>query len=228
MLALSAGPGAATRPQERASSPAGRGHFSSLSSLAAAQARPSVPRRGACPSSIEAQVERLEKAGCEPVFSEHQSGGKRDRKELERALDFVRKGDVLVVCKIDRLSRSLIDLLNILEQLKEKGAGFESLGDNIETHSAAGKMMLNMLGAFAQFERELIRERVMRGLDHARANGRVGGSKPMLDEARRIFSQTIVEGENALPVVLHADNYQANLFTSSQSSCVKVPTFVSG
>jgi DNA invertase Pin-like site-specific DNA recombinase len=131
-------------------------------------------------ASIEVQEEWLKKAGCERIFSEHESGGKRDRKELKRAVDFVREGDVLVVTKLDRLSRSLIDLLTTLEKLKEKGAGFESLSERIETHTPAGKMMLNMLGSFAEFERELIRERVKSGLAHARRNGRVGGSKPLL------------------------------------------------
>src|SRR5260370_31559092 len=113
--------------------------------------------------SIDAQEDQLKKAGCEFIYTDkNQSGGKRDRPELDKALSFIRKDDVLVVCKLDRLSRSLIDLLNILKILEDRGAKFRSLGEAIETESAGGRMMMNMLGCFAQFERELIRERVMR------------------------------------------------------------------
>ena len=146
------------------------------------------------PKSIEAQIDQLQKAGAEYIYKDvKQSGGKRDRPELNRALEYIRKDDVLVVCKLDRLSRSLIDLLNILKILNDKGAKFRSLGEAIETESAAGRMMMSMLGCFAQFEREIIRERVMRGLDHARANGRIGGGQYKLDEEERALAIQMIE-----------------------------------
>ena len=129
-------------------------------------------------ASIEAQQAQLKKAGCEIVYKdENESGGKRNRPQLNKALEHIRKGDVLVVCKLDRLSRSMIDLLTILKQIDEAGATFRSLGEAIETESAAGRMMMQMLGCFAQFEREIIVERINRGLAHARANGKIGGGR---------------------------------------------------
>jgi DNA invertase Pin-like site-specific DNA recombinase len=146
------------------------------------------------PKSIEAQEDSLRKAGCEYVYKDvKQSGGKRERPELNRCLEYIRKCDTLVVTKLDRLSRSLIDLLTILEKLKERQADFESLGEKIETSSPAGRMMLNMLGAFAQFEREIIRERVMRGLEHAKANGRVGGGQFQLDDDEQALAIQMIE-----------------------------------
>ena len=101
-------------------------------------------------ASIEAQEAQLKKAGCEIVYKdENESGGKRNRPQLNKALEHIRKGDVLVVCKLDRLSRSMIDLLTILKQIDEAGATFRSLGEAIETESAAGRMMMQMLGCFA-------------------------------------------------------------------------------
>jgi DNA invertase Pin-like site-specific DNA recombinase len=129
-------------------------------------------------ASIEAQEAQLKKAGCEIVYKdENESGGKRNRPQLNKALEHIRKGDVLVVCKLDRLSRSMIDLLTILKQIDEAGATFRSLGEAVETESAAGRMMMQMLGCFAQFEREIIVERINRGLAHARANGKIGGGR---------------------------------------------------
>ncbi len=135
-------------------------------------------------ASIEAQEAQFKKAGCEIVYKdENESGGKRNRPQLNKTLEHIRKGDVLVVCKLDRLSRSMIDLLTILKQIDEAGAAFRSLGEAIETQSAAGRMMMQMLGCFAQFEREIIVERINRGLAHARANGKIGGGRYKLSPA---------------------------------------------
>jgi DNA invertase Pin-like site-specific DNA recombinase len=142
--------------------------------------------------STEAQILQLQKAGCEMIYQENESGGKRERKELNKALDHIRRGDVLIVCKLDRLSRSLVDLLGILKKIEDAGAEFRSLGESIETQSPAGKMMMHMLGAFAEFERDIIRERVKKGLKHARDNGRIGGGRYKLSpeeqqEAKRLI-----------------------------------------
>jgi DNA invertase Pin-like site-specific DNA recombinase len=126
------------------------------------------------------QIGALEAAGCERVFQEKASGGRWDRPELHRLFDHLRKGDVLVVWKLDRLSRSLKDLLLILEKLKGAGADFQSLTEAIDTATPAGRMMMQIVGSFAEFERAMLRERTRTGLDAARQEGRVGGRRPKL------------------------------------------------
>jgi DNA invertase Pin-like site-specific DNA recombinase len=127
-----------------------------------------------------AQVAALKAAGCERIFREKASGGRWDRPELHRLLDHLRKGDVLVVWKLDRLSRSLRDVLTIMERLGEGRAGFRSLTEAIDTTTPAGRMMMQMVGAFAEFERAMLRERTKAGLDSARREGRIGGRRPKL------------------------------------------------
>ncbi|MGO9061532.1 MAG: recombinase family protein [Candidatus Binataceae bacterium] len=127
-----------------------------------------------------AQAAALKAAGCERIFRENASGGRWDRPELHRLLDQLRKGDVLVVWKLDRLSRSLRDVLTIMERLSEVKAGFRSLTEAIDTTIPAGRMMMQMLGAFAEFERAMLRERTRAGLEVARRDGRVGGRRPKL------------------------------------------------
>jgi DNA invertase Pin-like site-specific DNA recombinase len=107
-------------------------------------------------------------AGCERIFRDKASGGRWDRPELHRLLDQLRKGDVLVVWKLDRLSRSLRDVLIIMERLAEAKAGFRSLTEAIYTTTPAGRMMMQMVGAFAEFERSMPRERTKAGLDATR------------------------------------------------------------
>jgi DNA invertase Pin-like site-specific DNA recombinase len=126
------------------------------------------------------QIAALEAAGCERVFQEKASGGRWDRPELHRLLDHLRQGDVLVVWKLDRLSRSLKDLLLILEKIKGAGADFQSLTEAIDTGTPAGRMMMQIVGSFAEFERAMLRERTRTGLDAARQEGRIGGRRPKL------------------------------------------------
>lgn len=122
------------------------------------------------------QSEALRAAGCSVVHEEQASGASRSRPVLGRVLDSIRKGDTLVVVRIDRLARSLSHLLQLLEQLEAKGAYFRSLQDPIDTASPQGKFTLQVLGAAAEFERALIRERTRAGLASARAKGRIGGN----------------------------------------------------
>ncbi len=127
-----------------------------------------------------AQVAALKAAGCERIYREKASGGRWNRPELHRLLDQLRKGDVLVVWKLDRLSRSLRDVLTIMERLGEARVGFRSLTEAIDTTTSAGRMMMQMVGAFAEFERAMLRERTKVGLESARQDGRVGGRRPKL------------------------------------------------
>jgi len=140
------------------------------------------------------QVAALKAAGCERIYREKASGGRWDRPELHRLLDQLRKGDVLVVWKLDRLSRSLRDVLTIMERLGDSGAGFRSLTEAIDTTTPAGRMMMQMVGAFAEFERAMLRERTKAGLDSARREGRIGGRRPKLSpqqqsEIRKMVSK---------------------------------------
>ena len=131
------------------------------------------------------QVRALKGAGCRRLFEEAASGGRWDRPELHRLLDQLREGDVVVVWKLDRLSRSLKDVLHIMERIAAAGAGFRSLTEAIDTTTPAGRMMMQMVAAFAEFERAMIRERSSAGLAAARAEGRVGGRRKKLDAAKR-------------------------------------------
>jgi len=126
--------------------------------------------------TAEAQVQALRAAGCATVFRDVASGAQRARPQLAKALETVGRGDVLVTARLDRLARSLSHLLQIVEALEAKGAGFRSLGDPIDTTSAQGRLTLQILGAVAEFERQLIRERTRAGLAQARAEGRLGGN----------------------------------------------------
>lgn len=127
-----------------------------------------------------AQIAALESAGCELIFAEKASGGRWDRPELHRPLAQLRQGDVLVVWKLDRLSLSLKDVLTLMEKIDQAGAGFQSLTEAISTTSPAGRMMMQIVSSFAEFERAMLRERTRNGLNLARKEGRVGGRRPKL------------------------------------------------
>jgi DNA invertase Pin-like site-specific DNA recombinase len=122
------------------------------------------------------QREQLTAVGCTFIFEEKASGGDRSRPELAHALSKVKRGDTLVVTRIDRLARSLSHLLQVIETLRSKGAHFRSLADPIDTSSPQGIFTLQVLGAAAEFERALVRERTMAGLASARMRGRIGGN----------------------------------------------------
>lgn len=135
--------------------------------------------------NIDLQMKALEDHGIDKIISEKASGGRWDRPELQTMIDHLREGDIVVVWKLDRLSRSLKDLLNIMDKIDQKGAGFKSLTESIDTTTPAGRMMMQMVGAFAEFEREMIRERTKAGLEAARQEGRIGGRKPKLTNEQK-------------------------------------------
>ncbi|MGC4174322.1 MAG: recombinase family protein [Demequina sp.] len=129
---------------------------------------------------LAAQISALESAGCERIFSEHASGTRVDRLELDAALDYLRAGDVLVVWAIDRLSRSVLQLVNLLADLGARGVDFRSLTQPIDTTTAEGRFFLNVMGAFAELERDMISRRTKAGLAAAAARGAVGGRPTVL------------------------------------------------
>jgi len=138
--------------------------------------------------TLALQRDALAKVDCRRVFTDTASGAKADRPGLEEALDFTRAGDTLVVWKLDRLGRSLPHLLETVAGLQERGVGFVSLTEQIDTTTSGGKLIFHVFAALAEFERDVIRERTRAGLAAARARGRTGGRPPAagLSDAKKV------------------------------------------
>jgi DNA invertase Pin-like site-specific DNA recombinase len=145
--------------------------------------------------NLAAQLDALTAAGAGRVWSEKISGSRRSRPELERLLDQLRRGDIVVVTKYDRLARALRDLLEIVEAVQAPGAGFRSLAEDIDTTTPAGRLAFHVFASIAQFERERISERTKEGLIAARRRGRVGGRPPALSPERRAEVRRMRDGE---------------------------------
>lgn len=144
----------------------------------------------------ELQRVALADAGCEEIFTEKASGAQRDRPELAAALKYARKGDTIVVWKLDRLARSLRQLIETVEGLEERGVGFRSLTENIDTTTNGGKLVFHLFAALAEFERGLIRERTMAGLSAAKARGRIGGRPRRMDEDKLAVARALLAQPN--------------------------------
>lgn len=136
--------------------------------------------------NLDAQTDALTAAGAERIFSDKVSGSLRKRPQLDQLLEHLRPDDVIVVTKYDRLARSLVDLLAIVEDVKQRGAGFRSLAEDIDTTTSAGRLIFHVFASIAQFERERISERTKEGLEAARKRGRVGGRPPALSPTQRV------------------------------------------
>lgn len=139
------------------------------------------------------QLAALREGGAERIFEERASGGRWDRPELQRMLDQLRRDDVVVVWKLDRLSRSLLDLLRIVSKLDQLGVGFKSLTEAIDTTTPAGKMMLQIIGSFAEFERSMIRERTKAGLERAKNDGAKLGRPSALSKEQKAEAKEMIE-----------------------------------
>ncbi|MGE4409624.1 MAG: recombinase family protein [Sphingobium sp.] len=133
--------------------------------------------------TVASQLDALRRCGCDRIFEETASGAARDRPKLAAALDYLRPGDTLVVWRLDRLARSLKQLLETVEELENRGIGFRSLTEAIDTTTAGGRLVFQIFGALAEFERGVIRERTRAGLDAAKARGRFGGRPRKLSAA---------------------------------------------
>lgn len=131
--------------------------------------------------TVAAQLDALRKAECVRIFQETASGANRDRPQLAAALDYMREGDTLIVWKLDRLARSMKQLIETVEGLEKRGIGFRSLTEAIDTTTPGGKLVFHVFGGLAEFERSLIRERTRAGLDAARARGKKGGRPAKLN-----------------------------------------------
>ena len=132
--------------------------------------------------SLDLQIDALEAAGCTVIYKETANGAKRDRPELANMLKSARPGDMVIVGSLDRLARSMRQLIDLVEYLGENKIKFASLQENIDTSTASGELIFHIFGALAQFERKIIRERTIAGLAAARARGRVGGRPKALSK----------------------------------------------
>ena len=146
--------------------------------------------------NLDLQKDALQKAGCEKIFVDEVSGAAASRPGLQQAMDALREGDVLVVWRLDRLGRSLRNLLELVAQLEERKVGFRSLQESMDTSSSGGKLIFHVFGALAEFERNLIRDRTNAGLASARARGRTGGRPKKLDEKQRQLAMRLYNEGN--------------------------------
>ena len=144
----------------------------------------------------ELQLDALKADGCEKVFVEKASGAQRDRPELQAALDYMRSGDTLVVWKLDRLARSLKQLIETVETMEGQGIGFRSLTEAIDTTTSGGQLVFHIFGALAEFERSIIRERTNAGLESARARGRMGGRPKGLSDEDLAAAKALLNDPN--------------------------------
>lgn len=141
--------------------------------------------------NLDLQRDALQKAGCERIYEEKESGGKAERPELLKTLENLRPGDTLVVWRLDRLGRSLKHLIQTVEELEGRGVGFQSLTETIDTTTSGGKLIFHIFAALAEFERNLIRERTRAGIVAARARGRQGGRPATMDEQKKRQAQIL-------------------------------------
>jgi len=152
---------------------------------------------------IALQLDALRAAGCDRIFEDQASGAKADRPGLIEALAYAREGDVLVIWKLDRLGRSLPNLIETVSQLEKRGVGLLSLTESIDTTTPGGRLIFHVFGALGQFERDLIRERTRAGLSAAAARGRRGGRKPVvtadkLERAKALLEKGLTVREAAV------------------------------
>ena len=146
--------------------------------------------------TLNLQLDALKAAGCTRIFEDHISGTKTERVGLQDAMSHLREGDTLVVWRLDRLGRSLKHLIETITDLQERGIGFKSLQENIDTTSPGGKLIFHVFGALAEFERDLIRERTQAGLEAARSRGRVGGRPKALSQSKAELARRMYADRN--------------------------------
>lgn len=148
--------------------------------------------------TLDLQTDALTKAGCEKLFTDTTSGANTERPGLQEAMNHLRAGDTLVVWRLDRLGRTLKHLIATISELNDKGIGFKSLQENMDTTTSGGKLIFHIFGALAEFEREVIKERTNAGLQAARARGRLGGRPKIqvLDPKKIALARKLYEDGN--------------------------------
>lgn len=150
--------------------------------------------------NLDLQLDALKNVGCEKLFEDKINGSKLNRPGLSKALEDLRRGDTLVVWKLDRLGRSLRNLIELINELHEKDVMFRSIQDGIDTSNSIGQFFFHITGAFAELERNLIKERTKAGLNAARARGRKGGRKPSLNN-KQIQMMLEIYNAQSTPIV---------------------------
>ena len=146
--------------------------------------------------NLDIQLQKLQAAGCDEIYSEKVSGAKEDRKELIKLLDKLRKGDTVCVVRLDRLGRRMSKLIDMINDFKKNGVNFVSLENNIDTTTIMGMVLFSMCAAFSEMERELIRERVRAGIEAAHKKGRKGGRPIALTPAKLATLKSLKKGDN--------------------------------
>ena len=146
--------------------------------------------------TLDLQKDALEKAGCSKIFTDTASGAKAERIGLDEAINYVRAGDTLVVWRLDRLGRSLKHLIETITTLANRGIGFKSITEAIDTTTSGGKLIFHIFGALAEFERDIIRERTQAGLTAARSRGRKGGRPKVLTPKKAQMAQALYKDKN--------------------------------
>ncbi len=146
--------------------------------------------------TLDLQLDALKKAGCSKIFTDTASGAKAERTGLHEALTYLRENDILVVWRLDRLGRSLEDLIDIISQLDQRKIGFKSLTENIDTTTSGGKLIFHIFGALAEFERNLIKERTNAGLTAARTRGIKGGRPKSLTDKKVEMARKLYEDKS--------------------------------
>ena len=151
---------------------------------------------------LDLQVDALRAAGCERIFEDTASGVKTARPGLDKALAYIRDGDVLVVWKLDRLGRSVGHLVETVQRIEAAGAGFRSLTEGIDTTTTTGRLLLHLFASLAQFERDLIKDRINAGVKAAKARGRSGGRPRVMDDIKAAKAERMIAaGQLTLPEV---------------------------
>ncbi|HDA6476411.1 TPA: recombinase family protein [Staphylococcus aureus] len=163
--------------------------------------------------NLNLQEDRLNAYGCEKIFSDHISGSKSKRPGLDKAIEFARSGDTIVVWRLDRLGRNMEDLITLVNELNERGVSFHSLEENItmEKSSSTGQLLFHLFAAFAEFERNLILERSSAGRIAARARGRYGGRPEKLNQKDLNLLKTLYD--NGTPIKTIAEQWQVSRTT---------------
>ncbi|HPA57617.1 MAG TPA: recombinase family protein [bacterium] len=165
---------------------------------------------------MDLQFDALKKDGCGQIYSDVSSGARTDRPELDRCISFLRKGDILVVWKLDRLGRSLRHLLNLVAEMELKEIGFRSIQENIDTTTAGGKLIFHLFASLAEFERELIRERTVAGLSAARARG-INEGRPRVLSVEQVKMAQKMLADKTIPIKEILDTFKISKSTLYKS-----------
>ncbi|PFU83463.1 resolvase [Bacillus cereus] len=174
---------------------------------------------------LDIQVDKLTAYGCEKIFKEKQSGANSEREEIAKVMDYLREGDTLVVYKIDRLARSTFDLHKITRDLEARGVGLVFIKENIDFTTPAGKLMFTMLGAIAEFERDLINERTAEGRERAKQQGkhlgRKGKDEKVVKQALKLYAERETNGLSVNDIVKTTGVPRSTIYAKIKEKAVK-------